>query len=311
MTEYQDYIGIDISKDHLDVYSTAQARGWRIANERDAVRALLRQLPRKCLIVFEATSVYDKTLRRVLARAGRVFAKINPRRARAFARAAGLLAKTDRVDARMLAHFGASLQPAATREPCAERQHLAELLQRRNQLVETRKQEKTRLKQVERSVVRRDIVSVIDNLSRRIAKFDTAIKALIEASPALARLSRLLQSAPGVGPFTATTLIAEMPELGSLHRRAIALLAGLAPIADDTGKRKGYRKITGGRPRIRRALYLAALAARRSQHFKPFHDRLRDAGKQPKTAIIAVARKLLVTLNAMIRDHIEFKEKHA
>lgn len=311
MTIYQDYIGIDVSKDQLDLFSIAQDRVWCIANERDAIRALLRMLPPDALVVFEATSVYDKQLRRVLARAGRPFARINPRQAREFARATGLLAKTDRVDARMLAWFGARLAPTPTREPSPERQKLAELLQRRNQLVETRKQEKTRLKQVDPGPVRRDIKSLIEVLSRRIAAFERAIKNLIKTSVELDHLDHTLQTAPGVGPFTAATLIAEMPELGNLDRRAIALLAGLAPLADDSGKRKGYRKIRGGRPRIRRALYLAALAAKRAPAFKPAYDRLRENGKQPKTAIIAIARKLIVTLNAMIRNNETFKQQKA
>jgi transposase len=307
MTLYRDHIGIDISKDHLDVFSIARDKAWRIANQRDAIRMLLRELPREGLIVFEATSVYDKTLRHILARRRRTFARVNPRRAREFARAAGLLAKTDRLDARMLARLGAALEPAPSQEPGPDRQRLAELLQRRNQLVEMRKQEKTRLRQVDNALARRDIGSLIDILSRRIAAFERAIGTLIDTIEDLARLARLLQTTPGVGPLTAATLIAEMPELGSLDRRAIALLAGLAPIADDTGKRKGYRKIRGGRPRVRRILYLAALAARRSPSFKPLHDRLRNKGKQPKTAIIAVARKLIVTLNAIVRDNTEFK----
>lgn len=307
MTLYQDHIGIDISKDCLDIFSITLGKGWRIDNRRETIRDLLRRLPHDSLIVFEATSVYDRDLRHVLARAGRPFARLNPRRAREFARATGLLAKTDRVDARMLARFGATLEPPPTQEATAERQRLAALLQRRNQLVEMRKQEKTRLRQVDLSPLRRDINSIVDTLSRHIDKFDRAIRELIKETAEFQRLDRILQSAPGVGPFTAATLIAELPELGAVCRRAIAMLAGLAPIADDTGKRKGYRKIRGGRPRLRRALYLAALAARKSPKFRTFHERLRDKGKQPKTAIIAVARKLLVTLNAMVRNQTTFQ----
>jgi transposase len=311
MTLYTDHIGIDIAKDHLDIFSIARNKGWRIDNQRASIRAVLRRLPRECLFVFEATSVYDRDLRHVLARAGRPFARLNPRRAREFARATGLLAKTDRVDARMLARFGATLGPAPTPEATAERQRLAALLQRRNQLVEMRKQEKTRLKQAALALLRRDIIRLIGSLSRHIDKFDRAIRDLIKATAELQRLDRILQTAPGVGPFTAATLIAEAPELGTVHRRAIAMLAGLAPIADDTGKRKGYRKIKGGRPRLRRALYLAALAAKRSPEFRPFYEKLRDKGKQPKTAIIAIARKLLTTLNAMIRDQKSFRSIQA
>lgn len=306
MTLYQDHIGIDISKDYLDLYSIARDQSWRITNERESLRALLRDLPHDSLIVFEATSVYDRTLRRVLSRASRPFARINPRQAREFARATGLLAKTDQVDARMLAWFGARLEPPESREPSPERQQLADLLQRRNQLVEMRKQEKTRLKQVEHPRARRDIKSLIEILSRHVAAFEREIETLIKANVELDHLAHNLQTAPGIGPFNAVTLLAELPELGTLDRRAIALLAGLAPVADDSGKRKGYRKIKGGRSHVRRALYLAALSAKKSPAFKPFYDRLREKGKPPKTAIIAVARKLIITLNAMVRDDKTF-----
>ena len=255
-------------------------------NEREAIQAVLREMPHNTLIIFEATSVYDRTLRRVLSRAGHPFARINPRQAREFARATGLLAKTDQVDARMLAWFGARLEPPETHEPSPERQQLADLLQRRNQLVEMRKQEKTRLKQVDHPRAQRDIASLIEILSRRVTAFERDIKTLIKANDDLDHLARTLQTAPGIGPFNITTLLAEMPELGTLDRRAIALLAGLAPVADDSGKRKGYRKIRGGRPRVRRALYLAALSAKRSPAFKPLYDRLREKGnpqKQPSS----------------------------
>lgn len=265
MTVHQDYLGVDISKDHLDVYSLARRKAWRIDNQAAAIAKLARKLPGDGFVVFEATSVYDRALRKALSQTGHPFARINPRRAREFARATGRLAKTDRVDAAMLAHLGATLKPKPTQETSAERQRLAQLLQRRNQLVEMRKQEMTRLKQADAPDLRRDIASLIPLLDRRIAKFEDAIKTLIRAS------------------------------------------AELAPLANDSGKRKGHRKIWGGRSRVRRILYLAALSARRSVHFTPFHQRPRDQGKQPKTALIAVARKLLITLNAMVRDDKNFQ----
>ena len=272
MTVYRDHIGIDVSKDHLDIFSIAENKAWRIANEPGAIRDFPRRRSRESLIVFEATSVYDRTLRGVPARARRVFARVNPRRAHAFARATGLLAKTDRVDARMLAQLGAALNPTPTREPPAERQRLAAPPQRRNQLVEMRKQEKTRRKQVEPGLARRDIDSLIRLLTRRVDTFDRAIKTLIRASAAPAPFSP-------ASPRSLTTPANEW----------------------DTAK------IKGGGPRIGRALTLAALAARRSPRFKPFHDKLRDKGREPKAAIIAVARKRLVTLNAMVRDNTEFE----
>ena len=189
MTVYRDHIGIDVSKDHLDIFSIAENKAWRIANEPSAIRDFPSRRSRESLIVFEAASVYDRTLRGVPARARRVYARVNPRRARAFARATGLLAKTDRVDARMLAQLGAALNPAPTREPPAERQRLAAPPQRRNQLVEMRKQEKTRRKQVEPGLARRDIDSLIRLLTRRVDTFDRAIKTLIRVSAAPAPFS--------------------------------------------------------------------------------------------------------------------------
>lgn len=308
MTVHQDYLGVDISKDFLDLYDLSRQQAWRIANAPKAIAKFVRQMPHSTFTVFEATSVYDRPLRKALTKAGRAFARVNPRRAREFARATGVLAKTDKVDAAMLAHLGSTLKPQPSQEAAPQRQHLAELVQRRNQLVEMRKQEKTRLKQVDDRTIQNDIKSLIRVLSNRIAKFEMAIKDAIKRSANLAALYARLLTAPGIGPITAATLIAQMPELGDCDRRSIAALAGLAPLPDDSGRRKGYRKIWGGRSNIRRALYLAALSARKAAPFKSFHQRLRDKNKEPKAAIIAVARKLIVTLNAMVRDGQNFKQ---
>lgn len=239
------------------------------------------------------------------------FSRVNPRQARDFARAMGVIGKTDRVDARMLVELGARLRPAATQPLAAARRALQAQTMRRRQLVEIRKQEATRLHQTVDRQVRADITSLIAVLDRRIAKVEAQMPALVKADPEMQAVDRRLQTAPGVGPIMAATLLAEMPELGQLDRRRIAALAGLAPIARDSGKRVGPRSIGGGRPIVRTILYLAALqASRRSATFRDFRQRLQLAGKPTKTALIAIARKLLVTLNAMLAAGADYHATH-
>jgi transposase len=229
------------------------------------------------------------------------FSRVNPRHARDFARAMGVIGKTDRVDARMLAELGFRLNPPRTVPLAQSRRALQAQTVRRRQLVDLRKQEETRLKQSADADVRADIKSLIAVLERRITKIEQEMVRLVKADAELEAIDDILQSAPGVGPIVSATLIAELPELGSIDRRAIAALAGLAPVARDSGKRSGPRAIEGGRTVVRTMLYLAGLhASRAGGHFRAFRDRLQRAGKPPKAAIIATARKLLVTLNAML-----------
>jgi len=218
------------------------------------------------------------------------------------------MGKTDRVDARMLAELGARLTPAPTQPLPPERRALQAQATRRRQLVEMRKQEATRLQQTTDPVARADIRGVIALLDRRITKIEARMSKLVAADPELADIDRRLQTAPGVGPIVATTLIAELPELGKIDRRSIAALAGLAPIARDSGRRSGPRSIGGGRPIVRTILYLAAIqASRRSPEFVQFRERLQAAGKSVKAAIIATARKLVVTLNAMLASGTDYR----
>jgi transposase len=224
----------------------------------------------------------------------------------------GVIGKTDRVDARMLAELGARLTPAPTQPLRPERRTLQAQATRRRQLVEMRKQEATRLQQTADPVARADIRGVIALLDRRIAKIEKRIADLVSADPELAAIDRRLRTAPGVGPVVAATLITELPELGQIDRRSIAALAGLAPIARDSGRRSGPRSIGGGRPIVRTILYLAALqASRRSPGFIHFRERLQAAGKSVKAAIIATARKLVVTLNAMLATGTDYRPEAA
>ena len=302
------FVGVDVAKDWLDVYHPDHG-ARRIENTPKAVRAFAASSAKAGLwIVFEASGGYDRLLREALEAAAVRFSRINPRQARDFAKAMGVIGKTDRVDARMLAELGARLRPPATEPVAGVRRALQAQATRRRQLVEFRKQEANRLQQTADAKARADMRSLIAVLDRRIAKIDARMRAIIEADPELAEADRRLQTVPGVGPIVVATLIAELPELGRLDRRSIAALVGLAPIARDSGKRAGRRTIGGGRPVVRTMLYIAGLhASRRDAVFRAFRTRLEAAGKPVKAAITATARKLLTVLNAMLASQTDYQ----
>ena len=296
-------VGIDVSKHHLDIFDEALGVSERIANAPQAITQLVARWRCDALVVFEATGIYDLELREALRQAGIRFARINPARARDFARASGQLAKTDPIDARMLAAFARAMRPATEQVISPARNTLARLAKRRDQLVHMRAQEKNRRSEAEDRAMVERIARLIEILDREIAEIEVDIGALIKAEPELADDAQLMRSMPGVGPVACMQLIAQMPELGHIGPKQAAALAGLAPFNVDSGAYRGKRKIAGGRKRVRDALYMAALnAVRRADHFKTFYARLRNAGKPAKLALIAVARKLLTVLNAMMRD---------
>lgn len=296
-------VGIDVSKHHLDIFDEALGVSERIANAPQAITQLVARWRCDALVVFEATGIYDLELREALRQAGIRFARINPARARDFARASGQLAKTDPIDARMLAAFARAMRPATEQVISPARNTLARLAKRRDQLVHMRAQEKNRRSEAEDRAMVERIARLIEILDREIAEIEVDIGALINAEPELADDAQLMRSMPGVGPVACMQLIAQMPELGRIGPKQAAALAGLAPFNVDSGAYRGKRKIGGGRKRVRDALYMAALnAVRRADHFKTFYARLRNAGKPAKLALIAVARKLLTVLNAMMRD---------
>lgn len=309
MTIHPDVVGIDVSKHHLDVFDAALGRGERLANTAEAIAAVTRRWAGSGrTVVFEATGHYDQALRQGLEAADVAYARVNPTKARDFARAAGFLAKTDAVDARMLAAMGAALRPkvAAPEDPTRER--LARLHKRRDQLVAMRQQERTRRAEAEEHQLVDDLDAHLAWLDEAIARLDKAIAAFVAEQPALDQASRLVRSIPGVGAVTAVTLLALVPELGARSPKALAALAGLAPFNHDSGKLRGTRAIRGGRKRVRDALYMAAVSASRSNsRFKDNYKRLRNAGKPPKLAFIAIARKLLITANAVMRDQQPFR----
>ena len=299
----QTIIGCDLSRSWLDVHALPEGKACRIANTQAAIAAWLAGFEPDTLVVFEATSGCDRVLIEALSAANIDYKRVNPRQAREFARATGVLAKTDRVDARLLAQMGRMLELEVTTPPSPERVRLADLLRRRNQLVEMRKAEKVRRHDAGQPDILADIEEMIAHFTRRIEALDKQIASLIARSAELAEQARLLAAVPGIGPTVLATLLGELPELGTRCRRRIASLAGLAPHARESGTWRGKRSIWGGRRKVREALYMAALtAARRIPQLAALRERMKAAGKAPKTILIAAARQLLVILNAMMRS---------
>lgn len=301
--------GCDISKHHIDCFDNTTKRAFRFSNTTEDCTRFARSLRgSNALIVLEATGIYDKALRTALQTEEISFTRVNPGWARHYARANGLLAKTDKVDAAMLADMGARLDLPKAEQSCAERSKIKELLKRRDQLVRLRKQEKQARESTDDVTCLSSIGQMIAHLTQLIRQIEQQIAAVMKDHTCLQEAHQRLCSAPGVGPVTATTLIGQLPELGMCSPKAIAALAGLAPMNADSGLKRGRRMIRGGRRRVRTALYMAALSALRThQRFKMFYEKLRAAGKPAKLAIIAVARKLLIILNAMMREKINFK----
>jgi transposase len=270
------FVGIDVSKHSLDVF--AEGRTERFANTAESLTKLVGCW-RGRFVLFEATGRYDACLRRALEEAGIAFARVNPARARDFARATGRLAKTDAIDARMLALMAQSVVVARERASDIEREALARAHKRRDQLVHMRQQERTRLSECDDAELRADIAAHLQWLDAQVARWDAEIRRLLAQSQALAQDARRLRSIVGIGPVAAATLIALVPELGSLSPKQIAALAGLAPFNVDSGQFRGQRRIKGGRKRVRDALYMAAIAASRySPTLKSFYKRLRASG---------------------------------
>lgn len=305
LTEFR--IGCDVSKDWLDLYERATRAASRIPNTAHAIAQLLARLPAGATVVFEATAPYDMLLRRALAGAQVRAIRVNPARARDFARYAGVLAKTDTLDARMLASLPET--PDVPQAPAfdAEREALTARHRRRDQLVEMRAEEKCRLAAETDAGLRKSLQNHIDWLDRAIEAIEAEIETAL-ASAAFAPRTKLLGSVKGVGPVTIATLMALLPELGSRSAKAIAALAGLAPLNRDSGRMRGQRRIGGGRRRVRQALYMAALGAIRGlARFRQHYLAIKARSGHAKVAIIAVARKLLVTLNAMLRTGEPFR----
>jgi transposase len=301
----KNYIGCDISKAHLDFFDPLTGTFRHLPNRLRDIEAYVAGLdPARDFVVLEATGIHDRLLCHKLGAADIAFSRRNPVQTRRFAQAGKLLAKTDRVDARMLSDYGRRFTPEPDPKPCAERERIAALARRRDQLVEARAREQKHLGEAFDAEIIADIHQAIAELAARIGKIEAAIATAIEqADAATAANYDILRSAPGVGPVTALALIAHMPELGARSPKTIACLAGLAPLNNDSGTRNGRKAIRGGRARVRRALYMAALGAiRKCARFRAFFEKIAARSASKKIALIAVARKLLTILNAMIRD---------
>jgi transposase len=300
-------VGIDVSKAEFCVAIDPSGERWISATTPGAIDALVERLRAMTpqLVVLEATGGYELALAGACATAGLPVAIVNPRQVRAFAQALGRTAKTDAIDAAVLALFGARVCPEPRTVPDAATRALADLLTRRRQLLEMLVAERQRLAQAPSAgPVTRDLRTHIRWLERRLSDVDDDIGHAIQASPVWRVHEDLLRTVPGIGPTTARTLLAELPELGRLDRRAIAALVGVAPFNCDSGQQRGRRRIAGGRAAVRASLYMAALvASRRNPPLAAFYQRLRAHGKPAKVALVAVMRKLLTILNAIIKQH--------
>jgi transposase len=297
------YVGIDVAKAHLDVAVGSGGQEWRVANQEEGVQEVVKRLQAlsPALVVLEATGGLEVPLVAALAAAAIPTVVVNPRQVRDFAKATGRLAKTDRLDARVLARFAEAVRPPPRPLPDAQAQVLMALLTRRRQVVAMLTGEKNRL-HTARPAVSQDVQRHIAWLEESLSKLDTDLGTTLRQSPLWREKGNLLRSVPGVGPVLSLTLLAELPELGDLDRRQIAALAGVAPLNRDSGTLRGKRTIWGGRAKVRAALYMGALVA--TQHnplIRAFYERLLAAGKPKKVALTACMHKLLTILNAMLK----------
>jgi transposase len=308
------FIGIDVAKDHLDLHARPGGTAHRFPNDPDGVAALTSRVSglAPALVVLEATGGLEYPAAAALAAAGVPVAVVNPTQARRFAQATGRLAKTDAIDAAVLAHFAEAVRPEPRPLPDADARALRELLDRRRQLLGMRTSETNRLGTVTAGRVRKSLTAHVRWLDKQLGAVEADLAAAVEASPAWRANDDLLQSIPGIGPAASRTLLAGVPELGTLTREQVAALVGVAPVNRDSGRRSGRRSVSGGRSGVRAVLYMAALSARRfNPVLKDFADRLAKAGKAAKVVLVAVARKLLVIANAVLRDQKPWKNATA
>jgi transposase len=298
------FVGVDVSKHTLDVHVRPSGEAWSVTNDAKGHTELVRKLGgmSPTLIVLEATGGYQAGVAAELGAGAMPVAVVNPRQVRDFAKATGRLAKTDAIDAAVLAHFAESIRPEPRPMPDELTVELQALVTRRRQLIDMRTAETNRLETCRVQQVRRNIQKMINLLTKQIGKVDDDIDTTIRNSPLWREREDLLSSAIGVGSTTARTLLTQLPELGTLNRREIAALVGVAPFNNDSGKRNGARSIRGGRADVRAVLYMATVAGVRfNPQLKVVYERLLAAGKAKKVALIACTRKLLTILNAMMR----------
>ena len=306
----ESYVGIDISKDKLDVAVVGNKEVVQVSNTKRGiakwVTEMLKLNPK--LIVVEATGGYEEAVVLALFEAGLPVALVSPQRVRQYARASGLLAKTDGIDAQTLADFGEKMQPRRYEGKSEAARRLSRLVGRRKQLGEMLKAEKNRLRTAN-AEIQNSLATVIGVLKAEIKRLDQEIMKFMKEHADFGEQEKLLRSAKSIGAVTAATLLADLPELGKLDRKEIAALVGVAPMNQDSGKKRGYRKTKGGRPDVRSVLYMSTLSAiRYNPVIKAQYDQLVKRGKLKKVAITACMRKMLTILNAMMRDQVPFRE---
>jgi transposase len=313
------YIGVDVAKETLEIALGPEAKTFSVPNDRVGVGQLLPQLPAPgtCVVVLEPSGGFERIAIAELLQAGHSVALVNPRQVRDFAKGIGMLAKTDAIDARVLVRFGEVVKPRCLDVPKGPLGELQQLVERRRQLIELRTAESNRLKQASCKATRKSIQDVLKTLEKQVKSIEDQIDKLIRDHDDWKHKVDLMTSVPGVGTTTATTLLADLPELGQLNRQEIAALAGVAPFNEDSGNHVGVRSIRGGRLSVRNALYMAALSARRhNEHIHPFATRLAQStptrgGKKPKVVLTACMRKLLVILNTMLKNDTPWNSKLA
>lgn len=303
------FVGIDVAKDHLDVHilpSGASSRFDTDSRGLDALVEAVKEISPKS-IVLEATGGYERVVAASLAAESLSPAVVNPRQIRDFARATGRLAKTDKIDAQILARFAQTIRPAPRPIPTDTEKALKELVVRRQQLVDTRTKEKNRRGQMSSERALESIHRMIQTLDQEIADIDRELDDHIKQNPVMVEKYELLITVPGIGPNTARVIVVQLAELGQLNRRQIAALLGVAPMNRDSGSMRGRRMISGGRSDVRKAFYMATLVATcHNDKIRDFYQRLRAAGKPAKVAIVACMRKLIAILNAMMKKKEPF-----
>lgn len=301
-------VGVDVSKRTLDVNTWPLTRAQAFDNTPDGIATLVAAMRalRPRLIVLEATGGYQRAAVAALQRAGLPVAVVNPRPVRDYAKALNILAKTDRIDAGVIARFGADTQPRPLAAPDESLENRDDLVTRRKQLVEQRTAERNRMDHVRRDSIRKSIEKHIRFLDQQVAELDQQIDRAVKEDPKAHAVAKALRTTKGVGKVVSSTLVAEVPELGTVDRQRLAALVGLAPYNDDSGQHRGQRHIRGGRAAARNVLYMAALVAIRFNHvIKQQYDRLRANGKTFKVAIVACMRKLLIHLNNLARTALQ------
>ena len=308
------FIGIDVSKATLDIAVSPGEHAWSVDNTEAGIEELiarLRHFGTPKIVLMEATGGFERRPLVMLGAAGLPVTAINPRNVRDFAKSIGLLAKTDRVDAKALAFFAEKIQPPCRPLPDAQTRALQDIIVRRRQMVDMLTAERNRLAIVENPKVKRELLQHIAWLKKRIHVVDHDLDTTIKNSPAWQPKSDLLKTVPGVGPVTTSTLLALLPELGTLTNKQVAALAGLAPFNRDSGTIRGRRCIWGGRASVRNVLYMATLAATRfNPTIRAFYQHLCKLGKLRKVALVAAMRKLLTILNAMVRDQTPWRSNN-